>query len=67
MQNLYINNQATDNNKYFETAENLLKYSDKKMNEIKAYKKRTGFLKNSNSLTLLYIKYIKTNMQAFFI
>ena len=49
MHTLYINKQATDNNKYFEPAESLLKYSDKKMNEIKAYKKRTGFLKNSNS------------------
>ena len=49
MHTLYINKQAADNNKYFEMAESLLKYSDKKMNEIKAYKKRTGFLKNSNS------------------
>ena len=49
MHTLYINKQATDNNKYFETAEDLLKYSDKKLNEIKEYKKRTGFLKNSNS------------------
>ena len=48
-QELYLNNQAIDNNKYFETAESLLRYSDKKLNEIKEYKKRTGFLKNSNS------------------
>ena len=49
MQELYLNKQAIENNKYFETAESLLKYSNKKLNEIKAYKKRTGFLKNTNS------------------
>ena len=49
MQELYLNNQSIENNKYFETAESLLKYSNKKLNEIKAYKKRTGFLKNTNS------------------
>tara|TARA_Y100000004_G_scaffold42537_1_gene46511 strand:+ start:1553 stop:2290 length:738 start_codon:yes stop_codon:yes gene_type:complete len=48
-QTMYLNNQSINNNKYFETSKDLLKYSDKKLNQIKAYKKRTGFLKNSNS------------------
>ena len=47
--NLYINNTSIKNNKYFETSNDLLKYSNSKLNEIKAYKKRTGFLKNTNS------------------
>ena len=38
-----------NDNKYFEQVENILNYPESKINEIKAYKKRTGFLKNSNS------------------
>ena len=33
-QTMYLNNQSVDNNKYFETSSDLLKYSDKKLNEI---------------------------------
>tara|TARA_R100000808_G_scaffold4035_2_gene13553 strand:- start:849 stop:1547 length:699 start_codon:yes stop_codon:yes gene_type:complete len=47
-QNLYLNNSSIKNNKYFKTHEELLALSNKELLEIKAYKKSTGFLKNSN-------------------
>ena len=48
--NLYLNNQSIKNNtRNFKTANELLKIKRSKLNEIKAYKKRTGFLKNGNS------------------
>tara|TARA_R100000353_G_scaffold83253_1_gene62252 strand:+ start:314 stop:1039 length:726 start_codon:yes stop_codon:yes gene_type:complete len=48
-QNLYINNSSIENNKYFKTHKDLLNISNTELEEIKAYKKRTGFLKNDNS------------------
>ena len=48
-QNLYINNSSIENNKYFKTHKDLLNISKTELEDIKAYKKRTGFLKNSNS------------------
>ena len=45
---LYLNNTSIKNNKYFKTHEELLALSNKELQEIKAYKKRLGFLKNSN-------------------
>ena len=47
-QTLYLNNSSITNNKYFKTHKELLKISKKELEEIKAYKKRTKFLKNSN-------------------
>ena len=47
-QNLYLNNSSIKNNKYFKTHKELLTLSNKELQEIKAYKKRTGFLKNNN-------------------
>ena len=41
--------KVNNDNKYFEQVESILSYSKDKINEIKAYKKRTKFLKNSNS------------------
>ncbi len=46
--NLYLNKTSIENNKYFKTHIELLQLSKKELTEIKAYKKRTGFLKNSN-------------------
>ena len=46
---LYLNNSSIENNKYFKTHKELLNISNKELQEIKDYKKRTGFLKNSNS------------------
>ena len=46
---LYLNNSSIKNNKYFKTHKELLNISSKELEEIKAYKKRTGFLKNDNS------------------
>ena len=43
---LYLNNSSIKNNKYFKTHEELLSLSNKELTEIKAYKKRTGFLTN---------------------
>jgi len=48
-QNLYLNNSSIENNKYFKTHKDLLNISNTELEDIKAYKKRTGFLKNSNS------------------
>ena len=45
---LYLNNSSIKNNKYFKTHEELLSLSNKELQEIKEYKKRTGFLKNAN-------------------
>ena len=45
---LYLNNSSIENNKYFKTHEELLSLSNKELQEIKEYKKRTGFLKNAN-------------------
>ena len=45
---MYVNKLNNDN-KYFEQVESILKYSQEKIHFIKSYKKRTGFLKNSNS------------------
>ena len=45
---LYLNNTSIKNNKYFKTHEELLNLSVQELEEIKAYKKRTGFLKNTN-------------------
>ena len=47
-QTLYLNNTSITNNKYFKTHKDLLKLSNKELQEIKAYKKRTKFLKNTN-------------------
>ena len=41
--------KINNDNKYFEQVESILKYSQEKIHFIKSYKKRTGFLKNSNS------------------
>ena len=50
MQHLYLNEQAINNNmRGFKTHLELLKLSKKEINKIKEYKKRTGYLKNSNS------------------
>ena len=46
--NLYLNKTSIENNKYFKTHIELLQLSKKELTEIKEYKKRTGFLKNSN-------------------
>ena len=46
--NLYLNNTSIENNKYFKTHIELLNLSKKELIEIKAYKKRSGFLKNGN-------------------
>ena len=46
--NLYLNNSSIKNNKYFKTHKELLSLSNKELQDIKAYKKRTGFLKNAN-------------------
>ena len=46
--NLYLNNSSIKNNKYFKNHGELLSLSNKELQEIKAYKKRTGFLKNAN-------------------
>ena len=46
--NLYLNNSSIKNNKYFKTHKELLALSNKELQEIKAYKKRTKFLKNTN-------------------
>tara|TARA_Y100001963_G_scaffold138354_1_gene203017 strand:- start:61 stop:753 length:693 start_codon:yes stop_codon:yes gene_type:complete len=46
---LYLNNSSIKNNKYFKTHKELLNISSKELEEIKAYKKRTKFLKNTNS------------------
>jgi len=46
--NLYLNKTSIENNKYFKTHVELLQLSKKELTEIKEYKKRTGFLKNSN-------------------
>tara|TARA_R100001230_G_C5644849_1_gene150558 strand:+ start:253 stop:972 length:720 start_codon:yes stop_codon:yes gene_type:complete len=46
---LYLNNSSIKNNKYFKTHKELLNISIEELEEIKAYKKRTGFLKNDNS------------------
>tara|TARA_Y100001938_G_scaffold127551_1_gene180521 strand:- start:1021 stop:1728 length:708 start_codon:yes stop_codon:yes gene_type:complete len=45
---MYVQTINNDN-KYFTQVSEILTYSESKINEIKAYKKRTGFLKNSNS------------------
>ena len=45
---LYLNDTSIKNNKYFKTHEELLALSNKELPEIKAYKKRTKFLKNTN-------------------
>ena len=50
MQELYLNNQAIDNNtRGFKSHIKLLKLSKKEIKRIKEYKKRTGYLKNTNS------------------
>ena len=46
---LYLNDSSIKNNKYFKTHKELLALSSSELKEIKAYKKRTGFLKNDNS------------------
>ena len=46
---LYLNNSSIENNKYFKTHKDLLNISKTELEDIKAYKKWTGFLKNSNS------------------
>ena len=48
-QTLYLNNSSTLNNKYFDDVSILLKYPKSKIKEIKEYKQRTNYLKNSNS------------------
>ena len=45
---MYVN-KINNDNKYFEQVESILNYSQEKIHFIKSYKKRTGFLKNSNS------------------
>ena len=45
---MYVN-KVNNDNKYFTQVKEILTYSKEKINEIKAYKKRTGYLKNSNS------------------
>ena len=45
---MYVN-KINNDNKYFTQVSEILSYSKSKINEIKAYKKRTGFLKNGNS------------------
>ena len=46
---LYLNNSSIENNKYFKTHEELLNISNDELLKIKAYKKRSGFLKNQNT------------------
>tara|TARA_Y100001963_G_scaffold41830_1_gene58641 strand:- start:1745 stop:2437 length:693 start_codon:yes stop_codon:yes gene_type:complete len=46
---LYLNDSSIKNNKYFKTHEELLNISNEELEEIKTYKKRTKFLKNTNS------------------
>ena len=46
--NLYLNKTSIENNKYFKTHIELLQLSKKELTEIKAYKLRSGFLKNGN-------------------
>ena len=45
---MYVN-KINNDNKYFEQVNDILNYSNNKIKDIKAYKKRTGYLKNSNS------------------
>ena len=47
-QELYLNNTSITNNKYFKTHIELLDISKKELQEIKAYKLKSGFLKNGN-------------------
>jgi hypothetical protein len=47
-QTLYINETSINNNKYFKTHKDLLALSNKEIKEIKEYKQRTGYLKNTN-------------------
>ena len=54
-QHLYLNDQSVKNNKHFETAYEIIKYSTARIEAIKAYKKEKGFLKNYNSKLGKYI------------
>jgi len=45
---LYLNNTSIKNNKHFRTHKDLLNISIKELKEIKAYKLKSGFLKNGN-------------------
>ena len=50
MQELYLNEEAVNNNiRDFKNHKQLLTLSEKELTIIKEYKKRTGYLKNSNS------------------
>ena len=48
-QHLYLNDQSVKNNRHFETAYEIIKYSTAQVEAIKAYKKEKGFLKNFNT------------------
>jgi len=48
-QTMFLNKQAVENNKYFKTALELQNVSRSKIEKMKAHKKKTGFLKNTNS------------------